>query len=321
MDRDVVMPHHPDAKLLDGVVPSPMLDNYAALLDLGSCPAEQAAELLGGDRAVHDLTQAGLAHLRPDGRGTVHLVPAPPDLALSGYLADFTRRALQGFQTLKERRPTHDELTRANLVRVLTDHDEIVHVAAAMINLAVHDWQRLDDGITDTPSGPGCAALRPPNPDVRRRTIYSDTYARTPSGAAAINTAVAAGEDARLLTVTMKLKLADDTEALLPLTPTGTGGALLVRSPVICAALRQYFDLLWERAIPYNATRKDSPLPSEQQAILNLLAQGLSDSAVARRLDISVPTVRRHITALRDKLGAETRWAAGAAAIRQGWID
>jgi hypothetical protein len=45
----------------------------------------------------------------------------------------------------------------------------------------------------------------------------------------------------------MKMKLADQTTALLPLTPTGTAGALVVRAPVIIAALREYFELLWER--------------------------------------------------------------------------
>ena len=36
----------------------------------------------------------------------------------------------------------------------------------------------------------------------------------------------------------------------LPLTPTGTAGAMVVRAPVITAALREYFELLWERATP-----------------------------------------------------------------------
>ena len=46
------------------------------------------------------------------------------------------------------------------------------------------------------------------------------------------------------------MKLADHTTAMLPLTPAGTTGALVVRAPAIIAALRQYFELLWERATP-----------------------------------------------------------------------
>ena len=46
---------------------------------------------------------------------------------------------------------------------------------------------------------------------------------------------------------------------MLPLTPTGTAGALVVRAPVIIAALREYFELLWERATPLKASRSAAP--------------------------------------------------------------
>jgi len=42
---------------------------------------------------------------------------------------------------------------------------------------------------------------------------------------------------------------------------------------------------------------------------------------IGRRLDLSKNTVQRHFTALREALGAETRFAAGAAAVRRGRID
>jgi hypothetical protein len=51
------------------------------------------------------------------------------------------------------------------------------------------------------------------------------------------------------------MKLADHTTALLPLTPAGTAGALVVRAPVIIDALREYFELLWQRATPLKASR------------------------------------------------------------------
>jgi DNA-binding NarL/FixJ family response regulator len=117
------------------------------------------------------------------------------------------------------------------------------------------------------------------------------------------------------------MKLADEAVALLPLTPTGMGGALLVRSPVIVGALREYFELLWEKAIPFGSAEAAGPLTSAQSQVLQLLTQGLSDEAIARRMDISVNTMRRHWTAIRDALGVETRFAAGAAAARRGWIN
>ena len=61
-------------------------------------------------------------------------------------------------------------------------------------------------------------------------------------------------------------------------------------------------------------------LPSVQQKVLELMAEGLNDDAIARRLAISTTTVRRHITAIMHRLHVTSRFAAGAAAQRRGWI-
>jgi DNA-binding NarL/FixJ family response regulator len=118
------------------------------------------------------------------------------------------------------------------------------------------------------------------------------------------------------------MKLADHTIAMLPLTPTGTAGALVVRAPIIIAALREYFELLWDRATPLKAPRAATSdrLPPAQQKVLELMAEGLHDDAIARRAGISTTTVRRHITAIMNRLGVASRFAAGAAAQRRGWI-
>jgi DNA-binding NarL/FixJ family response regulator len=54
--------------------------------------------------------------------------------------------------------------------------------------------------------------------------------------------------------------------------------------------------------------------------VLVLMAEGLHDDVIARRAGISTTTVRRHITAIMNRLGASSRFAAGAAAQRRGWI-
>ncbi len=129
---------------------------------------------------------------------------------------------------------------------------------------------------------------------------------------------------ARLLPrVPMKMKLADHTTAMLPLTPTGTAGALVIRTPVIIAALREYFEMLWDRATPLRPERAAASagrLTPAQQAVLELMAEGLNDGAIARRAGLSITTVRRHIAAIMTRLDVSTRFAAGAAAQRKGWI-
>ncbi len=57
-----------------------------------------------------------------------------------------------------------------------------------------------------------------------------------------------------------------------------------------------------------------------QQTVLKLMAQGKHDDAIAHSVGISVTTVRRHITAIMDRFSVNSRFAAGAAAQRRGWI-
>ena len=98
----------------------------------------------------------------------------------------------------------------------------------------------------------------------------------------------------------------------------------MVRAPVIVDALREYFELLWDRATPITAPGRPAAgqdqLPPAPRRVLELMAEGLPDAAIARRAGISVTTVRRHITAIMKRLGVPSRFAAGAAAQRRGWI-
>ena len=57
-----------------------------------------------------------------------------------------------------------------------------------------------------------------------------------------------------------------------------------------------------------------------QQTVLELMAEGLHDDAIARRAGISTTTARRHIAAIMDRSSVTSRFAAGAAAQRRGWI-
>jgi DNA-binding NarL/FixJ family response regulator len=75
--------------------------------------------------------------------------------------------------------------------------------------------------------------------------------------------------------------------------------------------------------VPLQAPRPAVPtdrLTPAQQAVLELMAEGLHDDAIARRAGISTTTVRRHITTILGRLGVASRFAAGAAAQRRGWI-
>jgi DNA-binding CsgD family transcriptional regulator len=322
-------------RLLAGIVPDELLDSYCRLLAQGECPPEEAPELLGGHERMEALTDLGMAHVRSSGPALPRrLVPVPPDLALQGALASLARRLvadqerlLDGHRRMLESQCSPTLVDDANvdrLVQIVTDRDEISNLSRALISAARQDWMTVDNGVVERPMDELTVVAPLPSFEgkVRCRGLYETSCAEHPVGAMTIEAAVQAGEQARLLPkIGMKMKLADEAIALLPLTPTGLSGALVIRSSVIVGALREYFEMLWERAIPFGATQPESPLTPVQANILNLLAQGLTDEAIARRLGLAITTVRRHISAIREELGAETRFAAGAAAVRRRWIE
>jgi DNA-binding CsgD family transcriptional regulator len=69
------------------------------------------------------------------------------------------------------------------------------------------------------------------------------------------------------------------------------------------------------------STDRDVPLTPREMEVLTLLAEGMSNKAIARRLGISVHTAKFHVAALIDKLDAVGRTDAVAQAARRGVIQ
>jgi hypothetical protein len=129
------------------------------------------------------------------------------------------------------------------------------------------------------------------------------------------------GEQIRLLPeVPTRMVVLGTALALLP-EPLGFNPAprseVRQRGLVELAALT--FDLLWDQA---------TPLPGDPAAdadalrgfLLAELARGAQDEQIARRLGISLRTVRRRVAVLMDELGAQSRFQAGVEAARRGWV-
>lgn len=325
--------------LFEGLVPAEVIEAYDRLLAANGCAKDQAEALVGDAGLVATLTGWGMAHVQPPGPvDPAWLRPASPDLALQGVLAGHQNRlAKDQEQLLDGHRRLAEAQARfgmgmngrfpAHLVSVVSDRREITQLSASLMNTARRDWMTLENLHTEMPLTGDFA--EPPLPAfagrVRCRSIYDASAMDYPVARRIIQACAAAGEQARLLSeVPMKMKLADHTTAMLPLTRTGMAGALVIRAPVIIAALREYFELLWERAAPIKGGRPQPEsgdrLTPAQQHVLELMAEGHNDDAIARRAGISVTTVRRHITAIMSRLGVKSRFAAGAAAQRRGWI-
>src|SRR4029077_6235329 len=64
----------------------------------------------------------------------------------------------------------------------------------------------------------------------------------------------------------------------------------------------------------------DEPLTPREVQVLELLAEGLPNKAIAQRLAISDQTVKFHVSSISGKLGAKNRTDAVRRAARRGLI-
>jgi DNA-binding CsgD family transcriptional regulator len=74
-----------------------------------------------------------------------------------------------------------------------------------------------------------------------------------------------------------------------------------------------------QRAV--KAPEQDAPLTPREIQVLSLLAEGASNKSIARRLGISVHTVKFHVASLLDKFEASGRTDAVTHAVRLGVIQ
>lgn len=82
---------------------------------------------------------------------------------------------------------------------------------------------------------------------------------------------------------------------------------ILIQTPPVIAAMNLLFDSLWQRGEPAIAVKRG------WEPVVRLLAQGMTDEAVARFLGMDVRTVRRRVAEAMDELGATSRFVLGAA--------
>ncbi|MDQ1712893.1 MAG: hypothetical protein QOE45_2343 [Frankiaceae bacterium] len=163
---------------------------------------------------------------------------------------------------------------------------------------------------------------------VSYRVLYDADAFTPPELSECLAESLAAGEEARVLRdVPVKLVIADDDVAILPLVPAPgeQGCAVVLHTSLVVAPLMALFDSLWDRGVPVgSAETAGSVRPVEptadERTLIMLLAAGMKDGAVARHLRISERTANRRISELIDRLDAHTRFQAGIQAARRGWL-
>jgi DNA-binding NarL/FixJ family response regulator len=75
------------------------------------------------------------------------------------------------------------------------------------------------------------------------------------------------------------------------------------------------------RAEPEPGSRDSGRLTPREQEVLSLLAQGLGNAAIARKLVVTKRTVQNHVSNIYGKLGVTSRTEAALVAIGRGWVE
>jgi DNA-binding NarL/FixJ family response regulator len=128
------------------------------------------------------------------------------------------------------------------------------------------------------------------------------------------------------------LTLVSSSQSLAPALHAGARGALHRERdaadfvPALLSVARGLYvlepELAKERfAAGEQATRAAEELTPREREVLGLMAQGLSNKAIAQRLSITEHTAKFHVNAVLQKLGADGRTAAVVKAARLGWIS
>jgi len=139
----------------------------------------------------------------------------------------------------------------------------------------------------------------------------------------------------------LALSAHDDDEYVFSLLQAGASGYLLKTAPVseLIKAIRQVRDgeVPLDPAIARkvvlrvparggvspvsgDATRTGEELTARELEVLQLLAQGLSNRAIAESLFVSDRTVQTHLTNIFTKMHVTSRLEAVLTAIRRGWL-
>lgn len=303
---------------------------YLALLDRPRAgPADLAvscaATLPKVSRALARLHELGLV-TRLSSREVSYAV-VPPDLALDVLIRQREERLGQVRRTVAALSERFQSAMRAETASELV---EVVHGAEAIHQrwLQLQRSARSEIRCLDKP--PYIDPGNPAEPDlllggIRYRTVYDRTALDHPGKLDGVWEALAAGEDCRVASgVPIKLFIADDRMALAPLQqPRDIASAIITHPSALLDALIALFEGIWERAVPLRDLQSVTiagvgapQLDAAQRRLLQLLAAGFQDKAIARYLGLSSRTVQRHISDLMLLLGASSRFQLGVQAAR-----
>jgi DNA-binding CsgD family transcriptional regulator len=320
--------------ILAGLVSPKAAELYSRLLTNASLPLGTGPGQVDlDDEATRELLTAAVAFRSGQDDGIIR--PVAPARALRALLelrhqdlGDLQQRVRDGWRRLENQLPLTltggSTTTNRHGVEIITDGPRISAIATELYHSAKVQFRGTETGYFPTRPSANRGFIPPPSAieaGVRYRYLYRASVNNTDWGQQIIRRAMAAGEEIRLRReIPVKLMQVDSVAALVSV-DRPANAAMLVRAGVVLDMIAEWFDLMWDDRLTTNIDGSaHTGLKPDQLNVLRLLPSADSDDAIAKSLGTSVTTVRRHVKAIYAALGVNTRFAAGAAATRRGWI-
>ncbi|MFD3589803.1 LuxR C-terminal-related transcriptional regulator [Streptomyces sp. NPDC058683] len=328
-DSPTTAPQHPSLDEDDILL-------YGWVLDGGSGGQRHAASELGlsaprAAAALSRLDSLGLVRADPSEPGTWRAVdPDAVATRLTAGLRDSIRqqkeqldRVQDDIGRLRERFLAHRPGVRDSAVEVIPTLEEV----RAALNRASAECE--NEVISSQPGGNSRLpeamqeALKRDQDllsrGLRMRTLYHHTARFNGPSQAYVAAATGLGAEYRTAHELFgRLIIFDRKLAFLP-EKSGSWGAVVIREPTIVGYLYDIFEQTWVRATPFSDAAQDGlerVAKEIHHTIVDLLAAGLKDESIARRLGMSLRTARRHIADIMESLGADSRFQAGVLAAK-----
>lgn len=314
-------------------LPEEALALFRHVLRSEACLAQVHADQMGWSQArataaVNELLGLGL--VRIDESGLVN--PLDPRVSIGRLLeraeadldaersrvadmresiSDFERDFRQGQQLSGPALPLFEEVTAEHAPEVVAALDRVSQGPVLQVTGQIESGPGHD---------PAVSRLRRDSLIQGRavRSIFSVEVLEHPSSRAIAQARAAAGEQQRFLVgIPMRFAVFGNSGVLMNAGEDSVAEFLLLRSEALVESFTLLFYEMWRRAEPLEA-----PTPGQDVTrIMELMALGFKDEAIARHLGVGLRTVRRRIADEMDKRGVETRFQLGLAAGRSGVID
>ncbi|MEU3572213.1 LuxR C-terminal-related transcriptional regulator [Kitasatospora sp. NPDC036755] len=283
--------------------------------------------------ALNRLAELDLVDLED---GCLDAVPFNPDIGfgflLSRATADLSRRQRQiesagQAVTALSARFNANRAPRHEIIQRLEGLDAVRKRLEDLASTAEHECLSLLPGgaqLPDTMDASEPLDRQALERGVRIRSIYQESFRNDPPTLEYVRWFTGLGGEARTVPfLPMLLVVVDRETALVPIDPQdGRTGALEVRTPGVVRALVLLFEQFWAAGTPFgqDPRRNEHDLTPQERELLLLLGIGCTDEVAARRLGVSLRTVRRMSSQLMGRLGARSRFEAGVRAAKEGWI-